>query len=111
MSHVHNKNKSAPIFDLNSTRPTKWAASKSSNDGVWLDGIVSDNWVWCVPLVFLFRVALCWLLLLLGSGLLRPALVCDVISVVTEFMVIGAGVLRPALVCDAISVVTEFMPS
>jgi hypothetical protein len=43
-----------------------------------------------------------------------PAVLCDVISVATEFMVsLGAelGNQRPSVLCDVISMATEFMAS
>jgi hypothetical protein len=52
MSVVRNPNKSAPIFDINSTRPQLWRkhswapASEGGGGGVWIDGILSQNWVW-----------------------------------------------------------------
>ncbi len=46
MSLVRNSNKTRPVFDINSTRPRKWNSSWSSPGGVWLDGILSQNWVW-----------------------------------------------------------------
>ena len=47
MSAVRNPNMSAPVFDINSTRPLGWHRSWSSpSGGVWVDGILSQNWVW-----------------------------------------------------------------
>ena len=52
MSVVRNPNKSAPVFDINSTRPQSWrkhswtSASQGGGGGVWIDGILSQNWVW-----------------------------------------------------------------
>lgn len=41
MDHIISANKSSPIFLVNSTRPGLWRG-----ENVWLDGIVSQNWVW-----------------------------------------------------------------
>jgi hypothetical protein len=46
MSLVRNPNRTHPVFDINSTRPSKWDRSWSSLGGVWLDGILSQNWIW-----------------------------------------------------------------
>eukprot|EP00040_Diaphanoeca_grandis_P026996 m.152394 g.152394 ORF g.152394 m.152394 type:complete len:739 (-) comp30805_c1_seq2:189-2405(-) len=46
MTTVRNPNESAPMFDINTTRPLQWQRSWSSRDGVWLDGILSQNWIW-----------------------------------------------------------------
>mgnify|MGYP000229647752 FL=1 len=46
MSTVQNGNSSAPMFSLNTTRPFEWPASALDDDGIWLEGIVSENWAW-----------------------------------------------------------------
>lgn len=45
--HIQNSNHTSPVFSVNSTRPLAWPASMASDSGgVWLDGLLGQNWVW-----------------------------------------------------------------
>ena len=47
ISRIDNPNKTSPVFSVNSTIPLHWNASMApEGGGVWLDGLLGQNWVW-----------------------------------------------------------------